>query len=393
MTPGDVSAEDSSAPAMGGDVPAEDSSAPATAQPDMPTHAEVVYIAAERDPVLRNRRITQCYHELALAVRRRTGPGANWCSFATWASRQAGVTIRHDDLRTALRARLAVSAEVRAVAGAALAALRAGGAARDTTSLLDDVMHALAADAALERAATAVAAGNLKVFAEIGALFARYLQVADDDAAFAQFLEALRHGDPPEGQRLLREAFECYQAVPHAPPTARAQLLCYANLLVGLHEQTRLQPEIAAAMNAAFDRRAVRERLVAALLPGAWRALRYRAAAIFGRRPPLDDLLDRLLAAVQRELRHLLTANAMTLAFPDETVLLGRDLRARHPPSLATISEPRLAELLRRINPAPDTSTGSGAADWSVLSERMHLIAELFRCRHESEYVFGAPYA
>src|SRR6185503_14607571 len=54
------------------------------------------------DSVLRNLRITQCYHELSLAVAERVAPGANWCTFATWASRQAGQTIRREDfVRTA----------------------------------------------------------------------------------------------------------------------------------------------------------------------------------------------------------------------------------------------------------------------------------------------------
>jgi len=40
--------------------------------------------------MVRNLRITQCYSALAGA--------ANWCSFATWVSKQAGQTIRGEDL-------------------------------------------------------------------------------------------------------------------------------------------------------------------------------------------------------------------------------------------------------------------------------------------------------
>ena len=56
-----------------------------------------------RDPVLRNLEITHCYWRLAQAVARRTGVGANWCTFATWASRQAGSTIRGEDAEELLR--------------------------------------------------------------------------------------------------------------------------------------------------------------------------------------------------------------------------------------------------------------------------------------------------
>src|SRR3970282_2078948 len=54
------------------------------------------------DPLIRNLQITQCYHELALVLAERTGLSANWCTFATWASRQAGQTIRKQDLARTL---------------------------------------------------------------------------------------------------------------------------------------------------------------------------------------------------------------------------------------------------------------------------------------------------
>ena len=55
----------------------------------MTTVAEVERIAAMTDPVIRNLRITECYSRLAAAM----GPdGSNWCTYATWASRQAGRT-------------------------------------------------------------------------------------------------------------------------------------------------------------------------------------------------------------------------------------------------------------------------------------------------------------
>jgi hypothetical protein len=55
--------------------------------------AEVRQIAGLRDPVIRNLRITECYARLAAGVQ---SGGANWCTFATWASKQAGQTIRKE---------------------------------------------------------------------------------------------------------------------------------------------------------------------------------------------------------------------------------------------------------------------------------------------------------
>src|SRR6185503_12150204 len=50
------------------------------------------------DPIVRNLRITQAYAEMSTALANRAAPGANWCTFATWASKQAGQTIRVEDL-------------------------------------------------------------------------------------------------------------------------------------------------------------------------------------------------------------------------------------------------------------------------------------------------------
>jgi hypothetical protein len=70
---------------------------------------------------------------------------------------------------------------------------------------------------AFERASAAVARGNLKVFEEIGLQFARYLDGLP--------LDDLRPGDPPEGQRLLSEAFAHYAQLPsERDDTRRAEL-------------------------------------------------------------------------------------------------------------------------------------------------------------------------
>jgi hypothetical protein len=62
-----------------------------------PTVQDVQRIAAIANPVLRNLEITHCYARLAASFAAH-GDGANWCTYATWASRQAGRTIRGEDL-------------------------------------------------------------------------------------------------------------------------------------------------------------------------------------------------------------------------------------------------------------------------------------------------------
>lgn len=359
-----------------------------------PTPMDVATIAAQADPALRNVMITQGYQDLARAMRGSGGAGANWCAFATWASRQAGRSIRGEDLKRALRARLEATTELRPLMHAVLMA-QGTTAAANVHGLLGVIADAVEYEGVLRRSAEAVAEGNRKVFAEIGALFAGFVhaRASGDPDAMHRFLDSMPQGDPPDGQGMLREAFAAYIAGASASDPQRAQLFHYANLLIAYHEQVRLQPQIMAAMNASFDADVVRDRLVAALLPSRWRRIRRAISGLFGHRPPLDLALDRLLGSVQGVVRQLLTANAMTLELPDGTaVRLGRDLQATHAPILAEITHDKLTDLIRRLNPTPDSLAGSGARDWGVLEQRLHFVAELFRCHYEADMLFNAPF-
>src|SRR4029079_8714954 len=111
---------------------------------------------------------------------------------------------------------------------------------------------------AFERASDAVARGNRKGFEEIGFGFARFLHACppcDEGAARVEsFVDGLRPGDPPEGQRYLRQAFARYERRRlERDPKTRAELAVPANLDLGLHEQTRLHPEIRAALDSAYS--------------------------------------------------------------------------------------------------------------------------------------------
>ena len=76
---------------------------------------EVDRIVAIDDPILRNLQITQCYHEISLRVAEILGRSANWCTFATWASKQAGQTIRREDLVRAFEERFLLSPRISAL--------------------------------------------------------------------------------------------------------------------------------------------------------------------------------------------------------------------------------------------------------------------------------------
>lgn len=366
-----------------------------TAARPVPTTRDVERIVRLGEPALRNLAITQCYADLARAYADRHCPGANWCTFATWASRQAGATIRGEDLREALERTIREWLPEPSLSLAFLTALRTLGAQADVEDVRLRIRSLLDLDALVARSADAVARGNLKVFAEIGHAFASFLDVSDD-AAFARFIGTLREGDPPEGQRLLRQAFARYRDAPaEADARARSQRLLLANLEVGMHEQTRLQPEIAEALNAALP---APEELVAQLLRtllpfgGWWARLRVAAARRFGVRPPLDVLAERVLQDVGAHLRRALTRHLMTLELARGTVLrLGQDLPASFPPSLVEPVERELREFLTRVDTTTDSVRDSAAVDWADLGERMHFIADLFRCFHETEALFDAP--
>jgi hypothetical protein len=330
------------------------------------TPEDVARIAAIESPVLRNLEITHAYSLLAAATAARTGTGANWCTFATWASRQAGATIRGEDALDVLTDRLGGGSLLHPWRSLGRWLLRRG--LLDPGSRIGRLMARLHTPFdAVELASDAVARGNRKVFEEIGLEFARWL--ADTPG----FLDALRPGDPPEGQRLLRAAFTLYSL-----PAPTPQQLFYANLLIGLHEQTRLQPEIAEALDAPY---VTSEDLGRRLCPRARPRVQRLAAAVAG---PVQSRI----AALSRE---IITHSLMVLSLPGRVLLLGRDLADPFPEVLRALSDAELVALVASFEPTGGADR-SGAIDWSDLHQRMHYIVHLFRAFHETHALFDAPF-
>ncbi|MEZ4771237.1 MAG: hypothetical protein R2844_22810 [Caldilineales bacterium] len=362
-----------------------------------PTVSDVQRIAALDDPVLRNLLITQCYHDLSQAMASLTGPGANWCTVATWASNQAGRSIRKEDLRRTFERLLRRSEEATrdAQAAAAQAAAISGDETRSLAGAVDALRDAISPAAAFDRTADAVARGNRKVFEEIGLQFARFLALfADgrpDGDALADFYAGLQPGDPPDGQRYLRQAFSRYVDALAAPDDKqRAELLLLANLEIGWHEQTRLQPEIRAAMDAPiYDPAQLRSRLMDELFPDRTSHLRLGLAVMFGHAAGLFEARDRLADEAQRIGRLAVTEMMMTLELPVKRVLrLGKPLPDGFPPALQTIENADLADLLAQVAP----TAGGVVEDWSRLPERMRFIADLFRTYHLDAVLFDPPF-
>ena len=347
--------------------------------------ADVKRIAAIANPVVRNLEITYCYSRLAAAVAARVGEGANWCTYATWASRQAGRTIRGEDLLEHLELRLAEGRWLlHPLATLWRRLLRRGLFQRGTRlGRLTAALHT--PFDAFERASEAVARGNLKVFEEIGLEFARYLDGAPG------FFPELRPGDPPDGQRYLRQAFERHDrlGVEHEP-RARAELAVLANLEIGLHEQTRLQPEIRAALDAAYaTQEDLGRRALEALFPSArrwWPAIRRPAAAIAG------AFAAGAQRGASRLAREVITDSFMVLSLPGRVLALGTNLTDAYPDVLAKPVDPDFVELLAQFEPEPPALDDCGARDWTELRQRMHYIAHMFRVFHLNGRLADPPF-
>ena len=330
-----------------------------------------------------------------------TGPGANWCTVATWASNQAGQSIRKEDLQRALErlVRRSQDATAAAQAMAAQGAAISGDETRSLAGAVDALRDALSPAAAFERTSQAVARGNRKVFEEIGLQFAHFIPLfaggalADDD--LAQFDAGLRPGDPPDGQRYLRQAFARYvEAMAADDDKARAELLLLANLEIGFHEQTRLQPEIREAMDApVYSSAALRRRLLEELFPDPGARVKLLAAKLAGRADSLFEARDRLTEEVQRLGREVVTGHMMTLRLAGVGELrLGRELPVGFPALLQDVANPDLHMLLQQVELARDDGHQAGVEDWSRLPERMHFIADLFRTYHLEASLFDPPF-
>ncbi|OGO27234.1 MAG: hypothetical protein A2Z16_02845 [Chloroflexi bacterium RBG_16_54_18] len=369
---------------------------------NIPSVADVERIAALNDPVIRNLLITQCYHELSSILTGRTRLNANWCTFATWASKQAGQSIRKEDLaRTLERMFTTAPSTVQAAEEVAASAPRIGASRnpQETQALVWKLLNPIDA---IGRSSEAVSRGNKKVFEEIGREFARFYATCLNDAAYdaekiTRFCDELRPGDPPEGQSYLRQAFtRYYQALFESDAKRCAELLLLANIEIGFHEQTRLQPEIAEALEVSLvDPAQLTRLLVGASLPFLGWPFSLGLFALRLLRGPsrLELAIGKLVAETQQQIRLLITEHMMTIGLPGgEALHLGQDLRAEYPPPLQQITHPDLRSLLDQVDPTPDSLHESGAMDWSNLPERLHFIVDMFRGYQQTQDLFRSPF-
>ena len=233
------------------------------------------------------------------------------------------------------------------------------------------------------------------MFEEIGLEFARYLDECltepGDPSKVRRFLDRLRPGNPPEGQRYLRQAFEHYERMRvERTPKAHAELAVLANLEIGFHEQTRLQPQIREALDAAYaTEKDLGRRVLAAVFPAtgrAWPVIRAPAAAVIG------VVAAGFQRASSRVAREAITDSLMVLTFPTRVLALGRHLADTYPDVLSEPADAELTELLAQFEPIAPAADDCGARDWSDLKQRMHYIVHLFCAFHLTEELSRPPF-
>lgn len=357
-----------------------------------PTPEEVDAICAITDPILRNLRITEAYHRLAIAFPA-PHPGANWCTFAVWASKQAGQTIRGEDLLRALERALGNDRE--------LAAIASGGVRWAIRNALDHpgtrrwrVLRVLGQEA-FGRAADALGRGNRKVFGEIGGEFARFLplcvSIPIPENELEEFLSGVPVAETFTPSDYLRRAFgHLSVALDTADATARAELMLLANVEIAYHEQARLQPEILASLEAPYtSTRQLGRVLLEAIAPSTsgWSSLLTTPLTlVVGAGGRVAE------AALRSLLRRLITESLITLSLPDGMIKLGMNITGEPPECLSDPQLPALRDLLARLAPTPQDLDGAGADDWGRLVDRMTTICRFFLLRHEDEDLYSPPY-
>lgn len=351
---------------------------------DVGSASDLERIAELSDPVLRNLLITQRYHDISQRLCTLVGDAnVNWCTFATWASKTAGQSIRGDEVPRLVRELI------------------------DARGPLDRLIHRLGVRwlpgphvdpldlgrTIMARVSSAIAEGNLKVFHELAPIFMRAAEAFGHDGerrpeVIDAFVATLRPGASADGgQEPLRRAFRAYYDARFEPsPKRRAELVLFANCLIGLHEQTRLQPNIVEALDAPIDE-----------LIGGGPTPDPRS------RGPLlawwDAVRDAAAARIAKPWRHAATHLLMRLTLPHGTSLsLGEDVPDEaageaFPRELEVLEEPDVRDLVAHYDPDLASNRGSAAHDWGNLDQRMGFIVTLFRSRQQDTQLLAQPFS
>jgi len=357
-----------------------------------PGRVDIEGIANIKDPVARNHAITQGYYELSNQMAGLLGKeNANWATFGVWASKQAGVSIRQEDLPKAFMDQLKGDNKwLGALTNIGL------GAINPLAPALTEALKIPIRDA-LNRVSDAIADGNQKLFRDIAPEFQRFTETFKGDTKYdAAKVEKYLEGFPP-GKENLKAAFSDYaKAMFEQDPNKKAELMLSANDRVGVHEQSLIQGEVERALNAPLKETFAP--IVKATLDAAGNALpfpanlAYKGAKAAGL---VDKAVDSVVDSLTGQFRQFATEHMMKIGLPEGSLSLGDDVRpgaqGDFPEHLRTIESGELNKLLSQYDKTPNSLKGSSANDWSQFDQRMNYIVDLFRSRQGDPRLFDAP--
>ena len=320
----------------------------------VPSVDEVRRIVAIANPVIRNLEITHCYSRLAAEFTTRIGDGANWCTYATWASRQAGRTIRGEDLLDHLGSRLAKRRWLLHPIATLWRRLLRRGLFQPETRIGRLTAELHTPFDAFERASAAVARGNLKVFEEIGLEFARYLNECLPDT-------------PVDAPRSAGSSTACVPAIHPRGSVTYGRRSCTTSACGSSASQRRApsSPCSRTSRSASTSRRACSRRSARRSMPPTQRRRIWAACArgavpvdgalVAGRPGPAAAAIGVVAAGFQRTVeqiaREAIIDSFMVLTLPERVLALGSHLDDAYPEVLDEPADAELIELLARFEP------------------------------------------
>lgn len=342
----------------------------------------------------RNLQITQGYHDLTIGMTDVIGAqNISWVGFATWASKTAGIFIRHEEIPEIVQK--AIERHYREETPREIWASRILSFASEELnlrSLLTDYFVKTIKDVGQQ-----IGEGNTKVYKDLAPLFARAIEEFTQDEDYNEntinaFCDDLRPGSVLENennQGFLRTAFRAYyEARFEEDLDLKAEKILLANAATGLHEQVRLQSAISNALTAPTDNflKFCGDRI---------RTYVHRTLH------PLVDLILMLLSPIVKRMEEiwlvLATELMMTMKLPNQTLHLGRDLPTwpdghSFPVELSTIEDKDLESFIEKYDKHPSTLRHSGARRWDELGDRMNYILDLFRSNQQNAILYTPPF-
>jgi hypothetical protein len=341
----------------------------------------------EEDIVLRNLRITQGYRDLSIGMSLLLGnQNTNWATYASWASKTAGRSIRKEEipriLKTLIVKRLALKDffDPKKVNP-------------EPNQKLDDsdIMWNMYILGVIEDISKSIADGNLKVFEELAPIFSSFIftfrdHKTPDQKELLRFLRQFKQGTTEEGgQDRIKEAFSrYYYSMFEKDRKKKAEMILLSNIQIGWHEQVRLQNAIEKAVTAPLNHGY--EIVLADKLTGYTPIFRNRFKRMIQKR--LSENKENYQAFVKG-----MVTSIMILETHEKKLLLSENVPKfsrfnAFPPDLRKIDDQKLVDAINTFDYDINSLKESRAKDWSNLEDRLGYIIDLFRTTQQTKKMF-----